>query len=403
LASKLGGYRLRGYAQRPAIGTRGGILLLWNEATVRITDISAGTYSHPANITVLESSLQFKITTVYGPTRANLKDDFYNELIQAKPPADLKWLVTGDFNQIYRASDKNRDNSNQSRINRFRDALNTCELKEIHLQNRKYTWSNEQQDPTMSKLDGFFCNEEWDIAFATHILNALSSGLSDHCPLLLAKVDGPRRTMSFRFENFWTKMPGFKETVQAAWNIQIPHVEPCQRLFHKLSNTSSRLRKWSKSLFSKAKVEFHMANEIILRLDIAQESRTLSPQERDLRARLKRRILGLAVLERSRKHQSSCVRNLKEGDANTRFFHLRINGRRRKNLIHRLKNGNGWVTEHNQKKTIIHEHFKNVTKKALPRTTDFNWANIPIPTCDLFDIGDPFTDDEVKRGHTWDS
>jgi hypothetical protein len=83
----------------------------------------------------------------------------------------------------------------------------------------------------MSKLDGFFCNEEWDIAFATHILNALSSGLSDHCPLLLAKVDGPRRTKSFRFENFWTKMPGFKETVQAVWNMQIPHVEPCKRFF----------------------------------------------------------------------------------------------------------------------------------------------------------------------------
>jgi hypothetical protein len=145
-------------------------------------------------------------------------------------------------------------------------------------------------------------------------------------------------------------MPGFKETVQDAWNAPHTHIEPCQCLFHKLSNTSLRLRKWSKSLFSKAKVEFHMANEIILRLDIAQESRALSPQERDLRARLKRRILGLAVLERSRKHQSSRVRCLKEGDANTRYFHLRINGRRRKNIIHRLKNGNGWVTEHNQKK-----------------------------------------------------
>jgi hypothetical protein len=36
-------------------------------------------------------------------------------------------------------------------------------------------------------------------------------------------------------------------------------------------------------------------------------------------------------------------------------------------------------------------------KKAPPRTRDFNLANIPIPTCDLSDMGDPFTEDEVKE------
>ena len=63
-----------------------------------------------------------------------------------------------------------------------------------------------------------------------------------------------------------------------------------------------------------------MAMELILRLDIAQESRDLSPEERGLRFGLKKRVLGLAVIERYRKRQSSWVTDLKAGDANTRFF-----------------------------------------------------------------------------------
>jgi hypothetical protein len=214
------------------------------------------TFSLSATITIVGTGTSFKLTTVYGPTRGNLKDAFFAEMIAAKPPIGTRWLITGDFNQIYRARDKNRANSNRSRIVRFQNALNTCGLKEIHLQNRKFTWTNEQQDPTMSKLDAFFCNEEWDITFANHILHALSSSLSDHCPLLLANDSVHKRPKSFRFENFWIKMPGFMEVVNEAWNEGINHVEPCQRLFHKLKKTGKKLRCWSKSLFSKQKWSF---------------------------------------------------------------------------------------------------------------------------------------------------
>lgn len=58
---------------------------------------------------------------------------------------------------------------------------------------------------------------------------------------------------------------------------------------------------WSESIFSNAKVQLHMALEIILRLDEAQENRELSNNERELRRRLKRRVVGLAALERARK------------------------------------------------------------------------------------------------------
>lgn len=172
-------------------------------------------------------------------------------------------------------------------------------------------------------------------------------------------------------------MPGFQNVVTAAWNEHSGHVEPFQRLFHKLKRTSQKLRKWSKTLFAQSKIQLHMALEVILLLDLAQEQRVLSPDERDLRQRLKRKVIGLAVLEKARKRQNSRITNLKEGDANTRYFHLRVNHRRRKNFIHRLKHNNGWVTEHGQKENIVHQHFTNIAKKGPPRSIDINWEIDP--------------------------
>ena len=282
IASFLGVHNRKNFVQRPATGTRGGILLLWDESVVDVKDVCIGTFFLSCKVTIVSSTTTFKLTTVYGPTRSNLKDAFFQELISEKPPPGSKWLVSGDFNQIYRAQDKNKPNVDRSRIVRFRNALNLCELKEIHLQNRKFTWSNEQTNPTLSKLDSFFCNEDWDLDFGTHILHALSSSLSDHCPLLLANDKGPQRSKPFRFENFWIKMPGFKEVVQGAWSANSGHSDPYLNLFHKLTEVGKKLRKWSRTMFAHSKVQIHMALELILRLDVAQDLRPLSTSEREL-------------------------------------------------------------------------------------------------------------------------
>jgi hypothetical protein len=86
-----------------------------------------------------------------------------------------------------------------------------------------------------------------------------------------------------------------------------------------------------------------MAQEVILRLDEAQDFRQLLDVEYTRRAKHKKRILGWLVVEKARKKQSAHISYIREGDANTRFFHLRANGRRRKNHIHHLRTGAGWV------------------------------------------------------------
>lgn len=221
---------------------------------------------------------------------------------------------------ICRARDKNNTNINLERMRRFRLALEHCEVREIHLQNRKFTWSNERQRPTMVKLDGCFCNESWDLAFPQHILHALPTGPSDQCPLLLSSASRPQRPHQFKFENFWVKIPGFKDIIATEWNRQTMHTEPMHRLNHKLQIIAKSLMEWSRGICTEAKLQFHMALGDIQRLDVAQEHRNLTVQEFRLSAGLKRRLLGLATIERARKRQASRITFIRKGDASTFFL-----------------------------------------------------------------------------------
>ncbi|XP_073357715.1 uncharacterized protein [Aegilops tauschii subsp. strangulata] len=185
------------------------------------------------------------------------------------------------------------------------------------------------------------------------------------------------------------------EVVQKAWDERVSHTEPFLILHNKLKTTALRLSEWSKKLFSSAKVQLHAALLIILRLDIAQEERSLSPEERNLRSRLKQRVISLAVLERTRKRQCARIANLREGDANTKFFHHRINARRHKNHIHRIKHANGWVTEHTEKEKLVHDPFSEVMGRGSMSSRDFNWEELRVEPHDLQGLDDTISEEEV--------
>jgi len=110
-----GNYRLQKFAFSPAtgpLGTRGGILLLWDDLHVDLSDVSTTRHTISATVRLKECGTEFIITTVYGLSKDLFKPAFLNELKELKPEAQRRWLVLGDFNLIYRAWDKNNRNLN---------------------------------------------------------------------------------------------------------------------------------------------------------------------------------------------------------------------------------------------------------------------------------------------------
>lgn len=145
-------------------------------------------------------------------------------------------------------------------------------------------------------------------------------------------------------------------------------------------------------------MQLHIANEVIQKLDIAQENRQLSDEEILLRKELKARVLGLAAIERSRRRQSSRITWLRERDACTKFFHLHANARTRKNFIPCLKNEDGqYVWLHEEKEEQIH----HISPRSLAHGILDN-AHSTGTKLDLTKLNNPdpdalFTEDEI--GH----
>jgi hypothetical protein len=151
-------------------------------------------------------------------------------------------MIAGDLNMIYKAEDKNNSNINRVMMGRFHSFINDLALSELPLFGRKFTWSSQQNPPTLVKLDKVLCTLDWVDLFPNSLLHSSASNDSDHCPLLLGLNDNRMAGRRwFHFESFWPMFDGFLEAVSLAWH-SVPAVQcPFTTLNSKLKSTTRGL------------------------------------------------------------------------------------------------------------------------------------------------------------------
>jgi hypothetical protein len=152
-------------------------------------------------------------------------------------------------------------------------------------------------------------------------------------------------------------LEGFEEALREAWVCDPSIVDPFRRLDALFRNAAEFFQAWGERKVGNIKLKIAMANTLILRFDVAQESRVLTHAEAWLRRTLKHVVLGLASLERTIAQQRSRIRWLREGDANTKLFHAVANGRRTKNFIASVREGEELVTTQERKNEVFTEAF----------------------------------------------
>ena len=101
LATDIAGPERQDFIFLPALGTRGGVAIFWDAAIVSLTAASVRQFSITATVTSLATGTAFLLTSVYGPSTDDLKQQFLDEMIACKPPIGTPWLILGDFNMIY--------------------------------------------------------------------------------------------------------------------------------------------------------------------------------------------------------------------------------------------------------------------------------------------------------------
>ena len=140
-------------------------------------------------------------------------------------------------------------------MSKFRRVVDDLALCDITLNGRAFTWTNDRQNPTLTRIDRVLGSMEWHTRYPGCFLQGITSSISDHCPLLLTTASNTYKCTRFRFEAHWIKKEGFLQVVEKAWKdceINRPS-NPIAAFEYKLRKTAQALQSWSGRTFGDTK------------------------------------------------------------------------------------------------------------------------------------------------------
>ncbi|CAM8914848.1 unnamed protein product [Rhodiola kirilowii] len=404
IETKIEGRRLEGIRRRLGFangfsvdreGLAGGLAIWWKEGV----SLSIRSYSrHHIDCKVMEGD-EFRLTVFYGNPVSNRRAESWELLRNLSKQGDGPWLVLGDFNEILFGWElKGRRLRKEWQMRRFREAIEDSSLSDLGFNGDPFTYSNRREGvfETRARLDRAFGNEEWRNLFPIVEVRHLISSVSDHYPLLVefSKSKKVYKRRLFRFEPMWLRHEGYSDFIDNSWKEGGSEGD----LLGKLKHCRVRLAAWNKSVFGRADIW-------IARLKVELEkvkSQFRSQEVIEKEARISKDLEEWLAREELFWRQRSRVEWLREGDANTKYFHERASCRERRNMITRIKDGGRWITEEEEICRRAMSFYEELYKQEIQRGM-VNWeeelGNVKVKLsdeeCNLF--SSPFTASEIQE------
>ncbi|XP_042487366.1 uncharacterized protein LOC122067601 [Macadamia integrifolia] len=273
----------------------------------------------------------------------------------------VPWSVMGDFNATLFSHEKRGPGKfNLGSAAEFQAMVDACELLSIPSQGKKFTWTNNRRrGHAVAVLDRSFCNGKWIDVFRNVKQRVLLSSVSDHAPLIVVSDDVQRPTnIPFRFHSFWMENDQFISVVEEAWKTSIGG-NPIFVLAQKLKQVKENLKVWARANFpnlndevDKAKLELKKVQDMI---EVAGMNDELFNREADAKTVL----LKANQMYEKLWAEKAKLRWMKNGDCNSKIFHLSVKLRRLKNQITSLKKEDGtWVSDQQGISFYVSEFFE---------------------------------------------
>jgi len=381
-----------------AQGFQGGIWVLWNSNEIGVDVVK----SHEQFVTVEvkpQNRRSWLLSVVYASPHIQLREILWQELQRFASEHQKPWLLAGDFNETTCLEERNHGGPEMiRRCTCFKHWIENNRLIDLGFSGPKYTWSRGLTGDTIkeARLDRALCNAEWRLRFQEGSVRHLIRACSDHSPLLLS-TDGFAQPSSsrkpFRFHAAWVYHHQFEEFVKDNWTPHYPLVQ-------NLSNLAAELSTWNKEVFGnlfRAKRRFWARIEgIQQRLD-AEAPRYFLELDRRLRQELNQTLDQIALLW----FQKARIDQIRDGDRNTKYFHMSTVIQRRFNRIDVLKDSEErWCTNSNEVKRLVVDHFKTLFSEEAtgPSTFKLNTSDFPtLPTTLVQDLEKSFTTLEIQH------
>jgi hypothetical protein len=137
---------------------------------------------------------------------------------------------------------------------------------------------------------------------------------------------------------------------------------------------------------------------LLHQLEIAQDSHGLSLAELWFLLSLKKHSLALSSLQRTIARLRSRIGWLREGDANTKLFHMHSRFRKKKNFVPKLVSNGAVLINHDAKADLVNKFYGNLLGHCSDMEQTISLESLGIPCHDLSALDAPFTEKEV-----WDT
>ncbi|KAL9683288.1 hypothetical protein QQ045_015108 [Rhodiola kirilowii] len=285
-------------------------------------------------------SRRFGLIVVYASNSCSDRRMMWEDIEKAGKNFNGCWLCLGDFNCVRDQNDKLNDNRvRDADTGDFRKFMRNTGLQDLPGSGYHYTWSNNYVNPVeriLCKLDRALGNHQWfdDMEEAQAVF--LPPGISDHSPVL-------------------EKLEGYEEVVRSKWSDG----DKCRNLFMiqgKLKSMKSMLKQSFVGSTRGMDKRVTVAREALL---AAQSNSKSNPSEArfcDLVRRLAMEFRRLKYNQFLFNKQRTNAHWIKEGDANTKFFHSLLKSRRSRNAIIQITLGDGTVSTDRE---IIKQEFSS--------------------------------------------
>ncbi|XP_042495075.1 uncharacterized protein LOC122074314 [Macadamia integrifolia] len=318
----------------------------------------------------------------------------------------VPWSVMGDFNATLFSHEKRGPGKfNLGSAAEFQAMVDACELLSIPSQGKKFTWTNNRRrGHAVAVLDRSFCNGKWIDVFRNVKQRVLLSSVSDHAPLIVVSDDVQRPTnIPFRFHSFWMENDQFISVVEEAWKTSIGG-NPIFVLAQKLKQVKENLKVWARANFpnlndevDKAKLELKKVQDMI---EVAGMNDELFNREADAKTVL----LKANQMYEKLWAEKAKLRWMKNGDCNSKIFHLSVKLRRLKNQITSLKKEDGtWVSDQQGISFYVSDFFEKFHEADEITVHNDLLENIPrvLEEEDVAGLEIVPSGDEIKQA-VWD-
>ncbi|XP_058758687.1 uncharacterized protein LOC131631944 [Vicia villosa] len=387
------------FAFKPSNGRSGGILAIWdkNFLSIRITHVLEyalwleGEWGMGRNVVSL--------VTVYAPCDRRSKSALWSDLLnRINRNREVSICILGDFNAIRDISERKGGNEtyNMNEIEEFDNFISDAELIDIPILGRSFTWQR-PGGSVMSRLDRFLLSEKWNRTWPSCTQWCLDKGLSDHCPIMLCESSLDWGPKPFRMLKCWREMRGYHDFVIKNWRDIKVQGWGMYVLKEKFKKIKVRLKEWHKNHFQNLEGRIKEEKEKLNGLEVLGESTGYSVEDLQARSEISSTIHKLSNLNCSIQWQKARSKWLKEGDANSKYFHSCINKRRKDNEILCLDVNGRRVTEVKDIKEEIFDHFSRQFASRGTYAIPENLISNYIDDVQNVELVREFSEEEIRR------